>query len=576
MAGGPGTPEGLPSIPPMHFRCAHPTCPPRAAGGALRAALALIAVLFATARAERAVVTILSTTDMHAHISPVDYYTGRPEVGGLASLATILRQIRREVPDALLIDCGDTIQGTPLAAFHARKNNTPPDPMMLAMNALGFDAMTMGNHEYNFGVEVREKARREAAFPWLSANTHRAGTDEPAFTPYIMKEVNGVRVAVLGLTTPGIPAWENPENFAGLEFRDATREATRWVKVLRERERADVVVAAVHMGLEEDLRTGRRDTGVVPNENAALSIAREVAGIDLMFLGHTHREISSLVVNGVVIAQANRWADRLVRAEIVLEREGGAPWRIIARSTRTVPVTEKTVPDAAIVKLVEPYEQETQAWLNRPIGSSAAELTAAESRLRDTAIIDLINRVQLEAGAADVSMAASFNLHARLPRGVVTVRDIAGLYVYENTLAVIEVTGAQLKEALEHSARYFGTYEPGRTKGPADLIDPRLPGYNFDMAEGVEYAIDLGRPPGARIVDLRFQGQPLDPARKLRLALNNYRRNGGGGYAMYQHAPVLHRDSTEIRDLIIDWVERHQELPTEPTNNWRLLFPAAE
>jgi 2',3'-cyclic-nucleotide 2'-phosphodiesterase / 3'-nucleotidase len=541
---------------------------------ALTAALCLSAVRLPAA--ERAVVTVLSTTDLHAHINPVDYYTGRPEQGGLAKLATLIRQARREQPDLVLVDCGDTIQGTPLGYFHARKNNAPPDPMMLAMSALGFDAMTLGNHEFNFGPAVREKARREAAFPWLSANSHRTGTSEPAFVPFIIKEVNGVRVGVLGITTPGIPAWENPENYAGLDFADPVSETARWVRALRERERVDVVVAAVHMGLEENLRTGELDIGVVPNENAALAIARAVPGIDLMLMGHTHREISALEVNGVLIAQAGRWGDRLVRADLYLEREAAGHWQRVARTARTIPITEKVEADSEIVKLIEPYENETQAWLGRQIGECAAELSAADSRLRDTAIIDLINRVQLEAGQADVSMAASFNLNARVSRGPVTVRDIAGLYVYENTLVVIEVTGAQLREALEHSARYFLPYEPGRTKSAADLVDSRMPGYNFDLAEGVSYDIDLARPPGQRIVNLTFQGQPLDPARKLRLAVNNYRRNGGGGYSMYKNAPVLMRFSTEIRDLIIDWVERNKTVPAEATDNWRLLFPAVE
>jgi 2',3'-cyclic-nucleotide 2'-phosphodiesterase/3'-nucleotidase len=183
--------------------------------------------------------------------------------------------------------------------------------------------------------------------------------------------------------------------------------------------------------------------------------------------------------------------------------------------------------------------------------------------------MDLIHRVQLEAGQADISMAASFTLSARLPAGKITVRDIAGLYVYENTLVVLEVTGEQVKAALEHAARYFRDYEPGLK--PGQLIDTRVPGYNFDLAAGVDYVIDLRRPVGDRIVDLKFEGQPIDPQRKFRLAINNYRQNGGGGYSMYPGAPVLQRSSTEIRDLIIDWVERHHTIPAEPDHNWRIV-----
>ena len=166
-------------------------------------------------------------------------------------------------------------------------------------------------------------------------------------------------------------------------------------------------------------------------------------------------------------------------------------------------------------------------------------------------------------------MAASFNPSARIAKGAVTVRDIAGLYVYENTLVVLEVTGSQLKEALEHSAKYFKTYEPG--KAAINLVDEKIPAYNFDIAEGVTYELDLRRPVGDRIQNLRFKGQPLRPDQKLKLATNNYRVNGGGGYVMYKNAPVVYRSGEEIRELIIDWLERHKTVPTEPTNNWKIV-----
>ncbi|MFN2454742.1 MAG: bifunctional UDP-sugar hydrolase/5'-nucleotidase [Pyrinomonadaceae bacterium] len=531
----------------------------------------------------RAQITILATTDMHGNILPVDYYSNKPDARGLACAATVIKQARKENPNLLLIDSGDTIQGTPLAYYHNKKNNAPPDPMMLAMNALHYDAMAVGNHEYNFGLKVLEKARGEARFPWLSANTYKKGTNETAYQPYIVKEVNGARVGILGLTTPGVPNWENPENYPGLEFRETVAEAKKWVKILREKERADVVVIAMHMGLEEDLRTGKVDPGQVKNENAAVAIAEQVAGVDAIFMGHTHREVPSVYINGVLLTQADKWARRVARVDIYLESNtrvyadgsgitpGGdaSQWRIVAKSARTIPVDERVKPDEEIAKLVAPYDKETQSWLGRVIGESAAELNAKDARFRDTAILDLIQRVQLEAGRADVSMAASFNPQAHIPKGSVTVRDIAGLYEYENTLAVLEVTGRQLKDALEHSAEYFRAYVPN--KAAADLVDEKVPGYNFDIAEGVTYDLDIRKPTGQRIENLRFRGQFVAPTQKLRLVTNNYRINGGGGFTMYKNAAVVYRSSEEIRDLIIDWVERNKIIPTEPTNNWRLL-----
>lgn len=532
-------------------------------------ALAAALTILPLPAAERAQVTLLATTDLHGRIYPLDYYTDKPADLGLAKVATLIAQARREAPAAILVDCGDTIQGSPLVYYHNRKNNAPPHPMMVAMNALAYAAMTPGNHEFNFGLGVLEKARCEAAFPWLSANTYRAGTGENAFGAYLVREVAGVRLGILGLTTPSIPNWENPENYAGLEFRPLVSEARKWVALLRGRERVDAVLLAVHCGLEIDLATGRMPRGDFVGENAALALAREVPGLDVIFLGHTHRDIPALFVNGVLLAQAGRWGDRLARADLTFTREPGGAWTVAAKAARTIPVRPETPADPTVLELIAPYHRETQAWLGRVIGTSARTLEASAAHLRDSALLDLIHRVQLEAGPADVSLAANFNPRARVSAGPVTVRDIAGLYIYENTLYVIEVTGAQLKAALEHAARSFLPYEPGKT--PAELIDRSVPLYQFDVAEGVSYEIDLRRPHGDRIRELAFRGAPLAADRKLRLATNNYRYNGGGGYTMFKDAPVVARSSTEIRDLIVAWVERHGAIPAEPTGNWRFV-----
>jgi 2',3'-cyclic-nucleotide 2'-phosphodiesterase/3'-nucleotidase len=519
---------------------------------------------------ERARVTILATTDLHGRVFPINYGTNQPSADGLARVATLVRAARKEAPDLLLVDCGDTIQGTPLAYYHNRINNEPVDPMMLAMNALGYTSMTLGNHEYNFGLPVLHKARGEARFPWLSANTLRSGTDEPAFTPYVVREVAGVRVGILGLTTPAIPSWENPAHFAGLAFIDPVASARRWVEVLRTQERVDVVVAAVHFGINQNLADGRVPPGEMPNENPALPLAQTVPGIDLMFLAHTHTNIAGLSVNGVLISQAGRWGDRLARADVFLERpDRSSRWRILAKASTTLPISLTTTPDPEILDLVRPYHEATQTWLSQPVGRSAIALSSREARLRDSAIIDLIHRVQLDAGKADISFAAAFTLDATLPAGDVTVRDLAALYIYENTLAVVELTGAEVKDALEHAAGYFRAYQPGLT--PAELVDPVIPGYNFDTAEGVEYTLDLRRPRGDRVVDLRFGGAAIDPNRRFRVAINNYRLNGGGGYRMFRNARVVDQANQEIRELMIDWVRRNPEIPSAPTGNWRLL-----
>ena len=536
-------------------------------------ALLILVNTSATSEGQRAHVVILGTTDMHGRVFPIDYYTNKYDNVGIAKVATLIKEAKQKDPNLLLVDSGDTIQGTPLEYFHNKRNNTPPDPMMLTMSALHYDAMTVGNHEYNFGLKVLEKARSEAKFPWLSANTYNnqvKGDPSNYYTPYIIKEVNGVRVGVLGLTTPGIPNWENVPNYQGLEFKETVSEAKKWVAVLRNVGKVDLVVITMHMGIEEDLNTGVLNPSQVPNENAAVAIARQVPGVDVILMGHTHRDVPSLVVNGVLLSQANRWASHLARIDVYLEKTAtDNRWHVVAKVSRTIPVTEKTAIDAEIAKLGEPYDKETQAWLGKIIGESPEEMSAPDCRFKDSAIIDLIQRVQLEAGKADVSLAACFNPQARIPKGPVTVRDIAGLYEYENTLVTLELTGQQLKDALEHSAKYFREYQAG--KSVAELVDTRIPGYNFDVAQGVTYELDLTKPIGQRIQNLKFKGQLLDPAQKLRVVTNNYRVNGGGNYAMYKTAPVVYRSSEEVRELIIDWVERNKKIPTQADNNWRIV-----
>src|SRR5258707_13284189 len=373
-------------------------------------ALPFAAVVFRSdaAAPARAHIVILGTTDMHGRVFPIDYYTNKYDNVGIAKVATLVKEARKNDPDLLLMDSGDTIQGTPLEYFHNKKNNKPPDPMMLAMNALHYDSMAVGNHEYNFGLKVLNKARREAKFPWLSANSYDKGTDHPHYTPYIVKEIQGVRIGVLGLTTPGIPNWENVPNYEGLEFKETVSEAKKWVPILREKESVDVVVITMHMGIEEDLRTGTPNPAQVPNENAAIAIARQVPGVDVILMGHTHRDVPSLVVKGpqqcspnpgdvgltiqtcyshdVLLTQANRWASHVARVDLYLEKDANGWWHVVSTSASTIPVTEKTEIDPEIAELGKPYDKETQDWLGGAIGESSEELTGRDGRFKVTAI----------------------------------------------------------------------------------------------------------------------------------------------------------------------------------------------
>jgi 2',3'-cyclic-nucleotide 2'-phosphodiesterase (5'-nucleotidase family) len=509
--------------------------------------------------------TLLGTTDLHGNIEPLDYYLDQPANRGLAKIATLVRRIRAEQSHVLLLDSGDTIQGTPLAYYFARKDTSQPNPTIAVMNALGYDAMAVGNHEFNFGLDVLWKVKREAEFPILAANLrqkYKKGVEY--FRPYVIKQVAGVRVGIVGFVTPGVPRWEIPAHYRGYEFEPIVDAARRVIPEVRKQ--ADLVVVLAHSGLGRDPETGQAfPQDEISGENAVVPLAEEVPGIDIILFGHTHLEVPEKMIHGVLLVQAKNWGQSLARVDVQMEHDAAGRWHVAGKHSGTIAVTDAVAADPEIIKLAEPYHRATQAYLDTPIATAAQALEASTARYEDHPLVDLIHRVQLEAGGADVSLATMFYTGAQIPAGKVTVRQVASLYIYENTLYTVEMTGSQLKQALEHAAGFFPTWplRPGETL--------RLPGYNADSAEGVGYTIDLTQPAGQRIRDLTRKGRPLDPAARLRVAINNYRYSGGGHYDVYRGLPVVRRSPQEIRELLIEHVTRTGTIPTTADGNWKIV-----
>ncbi len=514
--------------------------------------------------------TVLATTDLHGNLYPVDYYTGEPVNRGLAKIAALVRDARADNPNSLLIDCGDTIQGTPLeTVFQNSVRNGQaggkPDPMMLAMNELGYDAMTLGNHEFNFGLANIAEARRAARFPWLSANTRLApGSRQLAFAPYILKTVGGVKVAVIGVTTPSIPMWEKPENYAGYRFVRPLEAMEETLAGLRG-QKPDIVIVAAHSGLGGG---DRKDDAA--DENTLREAAQKVRGIDAMVFGHTHQETAEQRIGDLLLVQPKNWGSSLARIDFTLEKKPEGGWRITEKRSRLIPVTKETAVDEKILALARPYHEAAERWLNTPVARSAKTLDGRRARLEDSALVDAIQRVQLESAKADVSFTSLFDTRARIEKGPVTVRQIAALYLYENELYAIEGEGRMVKDALENAARFYLPCDAGDCAAGA-RPDPKIFGFNYDMAEGVEYEIDLRRPPGERIRNLRWHGKPLQPDQKLRVAVNNYRAGGSAGYSMFRGAKILWRSGEDIRQLLIDSYSRSGEIPSAATGNWHIV-----
>jgi 2',3'-cyclic-nucleotide 2'-phosphodiesterase / 3'-nucleotidase len=551
-----------------------------------------VLLLACGAQAREVTVRILATTDLHGNIYPYDYYAARSAPRGFAKIATLIATERAANPDSMLIDCGDTIQGAPLEGVYQEfirigkfplgikpAGRLESDPMMLAMNALGYDSMTVGNHEWNFGLKNLNKARSEAKFPWISASFEvTPGAAVKPFAPWIVKTIAGVKIAIVGITTPSEPVWEKPDHIAGYRFLAGKEAALKAVAEVRRKEHPDVVIVAAHAGLEKDVRNGailNADAPVqaLPGENMIYGIATGVPGVDAIVFGHTHSELAGARIGEVLLMQPRNWGMSLGEMDFKLEDTQAGHWRIASKTSRVIKVTEQTPVDEKILDIGKPYHETAEIYLNSPVTESPVAMSASTARVEDSPLIDMVHEVQMHYAAADVSFASIFNAGLRIAKGPLTVRQIAGLYIYDNTLYAIEGTGKMVREALEQAARYFNTCAGECNTGP--LVNSNIIGYNADQAAGVDYEIDLRQPVGSRIRNLRYRGQPLADDQKLRIAVNNYRAGGGGGYAMFPEGKIVWRSNDEMRDMMIEYFTEHKTIPTKAAGNWKIVPEAA-
>jgi 2',3'-cyclic-nucleotide 2'-phosphodiesterase / 3'-nucleotidase len=532
--------------------------------------------------------TVLETTDLHANVMPWNYFTGAAdEKVGLAKVATLIERERSASACTLLIDNGDTIQGTPLGSRYALVDTTSKHPMAVAMNQVGYDAMTVGNHEFNYGLTTLNRFKGDAGFPLLAANVKKADGSY-LLTPYVMKTVCGVKVAIVGLVTPGVTTWEAPENIPGLTFELPIVAATRVVAEVRAAG-AEVVVVSFHAGPDRqptvagdagwltDL-AGWVSNGSMEHENDVIELAQQVAGIDVILTGHTHLTIPKMLVGDVAVVQPGRWGSHLGKVSLGLDDADGQ-FKVRTRDSSLVPVDATVAPNAAVVAAIQADHDATVQYVNEVIGSTVAEFPGGNpARFTDGALADFINAVQLDAAAkaghpAQVSLAAIFNDTGKLPQGDVKLRDAYSAYVYDNTLYVMEITGQILKDALELDAKYFLQVDPNALPAtPAAAKDPNARDYNWDLYSGIDYTIDLTQPAGSRVVSLALGGAPVAMDQKIVIAVNNY-RGGGGGFPMFKQGTMIWRSADGVRDYIAAYVKAHPGLDPDAYNtcNFTLL-----
>lgn len=538
-------------------------------------------------------VTVLGTTDLHGNVFNWDYFKNKEYDDaahndiGAAKVATLIKAMRkkyRKRGPVLLLDAGDTIQGTPLAYYYARvapitnpANGT--HPMAAAMNEMKYDAAALGNHEFNYGMDTLRAYQGQLDFPLLGANAVDPATKLPVFPPYTIKTYKlgpgrKLKIGILGLVTPGVAIWDKANVQGKVEFPGLVEQAAKYVPEMKKKG-CDLVIVSAHSGADTSSSYG--DALPYP-ENAATLVAEQVAGIDAILVGHAHKEIPQrLVANKttgkkVLVCEPYYWGMRLAVMNLTVEfKARKKEWRLV-RSHSKLLNSNTAKENGKVSKAVRAQHDKVVAYVNAPIGDSAAALSAARAVVEDVPIIDFVQFVQADAvkkavgGTLPVlSIAAPFSRTASFPKGKVSVRDVAGLYIYDNTLMAVKITGAQLRAYLEFSARYFKQVASKPTYTIAELtnaVTPSAPNgtpdYNFDSVAGLDadlvYEIDVTKAPGARITTLQYAGVDVTDAQEFVLAVNNYRQSGGGGFPAVSTAPVVYNQQVEIRQLLIDWV----------------------
>ncbi len=514
---------------------------------------------------------ILATSDLHGHIFPTNYRDEAIQPLGLAKLATLIKQERLKKTLTIYIDNGDLIQGSPMMYYY-HKTAQQRNPMIEVMNHLGLDAWVIGNHEFNFGLSALKEAISAANFPTLSANITDNNSHTLGHKPYTIKTLeSGIRIAILGVTTHFIPHWESPHHIKNLSFHDAFTTTENWVKIIRSVEHVDALIVSYHGGFERDLATGtltERDTG----ENIGYRILHDIDGIDCLITGHQHQKI--LYKNGKKVAiQPGVNGEMLGKIAIDFRYERHH-WHVTEVTPSLIPVTEETVPDGHVLAMTETLHLQTEDYLDQSIGQTTTDLRITDPfqlRLNNHPLIDLINHIQRNVSGADLSLTSLLNNEAPGFYGTITRRDILATYIYPNTLTVLELTGEDIRQALEHTATYFTLAENQALTVHPSFLRPKPAHYNYDMWDGLDYTLDITKPVGKRVVQLHYQGHPINSSQPFRVVMNNYRASGGGGYTMFQHKPIIKDIQRDMTEVIAEYIETHSDFQPKPTGKFNVI-----
>lgn len=513
--------------------------------------------------------TILATSDLHGYIEPTNFGSrGQNQPFGAAKAATVIEAVRNQASGPIVvIENGDFIQGSPLSYYIAKQQAGSPELLTNVANAIGYDVGILGNHEFNYGRDYLEQATAAYHYPILCANIIDSN-GSPAFgKAYTILEKDGLKIAILGLTTSYIPNWEHPSHIEGLQFLDVAATAKKYVPKLREL--ADIVIVSYHGGFERDLTSGE-PTEALTKENQGYQLLEEVTGIDALVTGHQHRVLAD-TINGVPIIQPGFRGEYV--GQIVLELAADNGTYSITSATPSLLATKDAIPDKTVSEQIAPIASKVENWLDAPLGKVSGDMRITDpdkARLCEHPYVEFIQQVQMEASGAAISGTALFNNEGTGFGDTITMRDVVTNYIYPNTLAVLKVTGADLRAALERSASFFQMEADGSIGINPTFISPKPQYYNYDMYEGINYTIHVQQPIGERVFPLLYKGKQVQPDDVLEIVINQYRAVGGGDYPMFDASKIVREIQIDMTELIADYLKRHPIVTAMVNNNFQV------